>query len=129
MFYGFDSMMFTIVPLFIMVGFAAIVGIFIMTFVRAARQNRADDASPVLTVGARMVTKRADIRHSTAHTAGNSNLNHIHTYRRHYATFQVESGDRMELEVQESVFGLLAEGDQGRLTFQGKRFLGFEREK
>ena len=46
-----------------------------------------------------------------------------------YVTFEVESGDRMELSVVGSEFGLLVEGDKGRLTFQGTRYLGFEREK
>ena len=44
-----------------------------------------------------------------------------------YATFEVESGDRMELSVDGEAFGLLAEGDAGELCFQGRRFLSFER--
>ena len=39
----------------------------------------------------------------------------------------VRAGDRMELEVPDMEYGLLVEGDRGRLTFQGTRFLGFER--
>ena len=45
----------------------------------------------------------------------------------YYATFEVESGDRMELHVPATEYGLLIEGDQGDLTFQGSRFLSFER--
>ena len=45
----------------------------------------------------------------------------------YYATFQVESGDRMELLLNGREYGLLAEGDRGWLTFQGTRYLGFER--
>ena len=44
-------------------------------------------------------------------------------------TFQVDSGDRMELSVTGQEFGLIAEGDTGKLTFQGTRFLGFERNR
>jgi hypothetical protein len=33
----------------------------------------------------------------------------------------------MELEIPHSQFGYLVEGDQGQLTFQGTRFLNFER--
>lgn len=44
-----------------------------------------------------------------------------------YATFQVESGDRMELRLAGNEYGLLVEGDKGKLSFQGTRFLGFER--
>ena len=49
------------------------------------------------------------------------------TYTHYYATFEVESGDRMEFELRGSEYGLLAEGDLGKLTFQGTRYLGFER--
>ena len=45
----------------------------------------------------------------------------------YYATFQVESGDRMELRMSGREYGLLAEGDRGKLTFQGTRYRGFER--
>ena len=48
---------------------------------------------------------------------------HSTTY---YVTFQVDSGDRMELQMDGSAFGLLVEGDRGMLTFQGTRYLGFE---
>ena len=33
----------------------------------------------------------------------------------------------MELHVSGSEYGMLAEGDRGFLTFQGTRYLGFER--
>ena len=46
----------------------------------------------------------------------------------HYCvTFQVDSGERMELAVDGRTYGLLAEGDAGQLTFQGARYLGFVR--
>ncbi len=125
--YGLNSLMFTIIPIIITIGFILIFGMIIFTFINSARQKHQDDISPVLTVPASMVTKRSDVRQSATHTSTN-HLNHIHTYRRYYATFQVESGDRMELELKENVYGLLAEGDYGKLTFQGKRFINFERD-
>ena len=33
----------------------------------------------------------------------------------------------MELQVDDAEYGMLAEGDTGRLSFQGTRYLGFER--
>jgi hypothetical protein len=42
-------------------------------------------------------------------------------------TFEVKSGDRMELQVQGHEYGMLVEGDFGELTFQGNRYLGFAR--
>ena len=46
----------------------------------------------------------------------------------YYVTFQVESGDRIELGVSGMEYGMLIEGDTGRLSFQGTRYLSFERE-
>ena len=45
----------------------------------------------------------------------------------YYVTFEVESGDRMEFIVPHSQYGYIAEGDYGKLTFQGTRFLDFQR--
>ena len=45
----------------------------------------------------------------------------------YFATFQVESGDRMELQMNGQDYGMLVEGDRGRLTFQGTRYLDFQR--
>ena len=50
-----------------------------------------------------------------------------HTFTTYYVTFQVESGDRMELTVSGSDYGMLVEGDIGKLNFQGTRYLGFQR--
>lgn len=47
----------------------------------------------------------------------------------YYVTFEVESGDRMELHVPGREYGQLAEGDKGKLSFQGTRYLGFERRR
>ena len=45
----------------------------------------------------------------------------------YYVTFEVESGDRIELVVPRSEYGFMVEGDQGKLTFQGTRYLSFDR--
>ena len=37
-------------------------------------------------------------------------------------------GDRMELPVGGYEFGMLAEGDRGKLSFRGTRYLGFQRQ-
>ena len=39
----------------------------------------------------------------------------------------LESGDRMEFLIPGAEYGMLIQGDCGRLTFQGTRYLGFER--
>mgnify|MGYP000951229907 FL=1 len=55
-------------------------------------------------------------------------MGHTTSSTTYYVTFQVESGDRIELIVPDDEFGMLVEGDTGRLTFQGTRYKGFERE-
>ena len=46
----------------------------------------------------------------------------------YYATFEVESGDRIEFLINGWEYGQLAEGDMGKLSFQGTRYLGFVRQ-
>ncbi len=58
--------------------------------------------SPRLSVPAAVVAKRTDISHSDAANAGDLSGAHGYrtsTYTSYYVTFQVESGDRMEFEV------------------------------
>lgn len=86
--------------------------------------------SPRLSIPAAVVAKRTDISHSDTANAGDLSGAHGYrtsTYTSYYVTFQVESGDRMEFEVDGSDYGLLVQGDIGKLSFQGTRYLGFER--
>lgn len=118
---GFDmfSIMFTIV-------FVLVIGTFIVTAVKGIGQWNKNNNSPRLTVPATVVSKRTNVtRH---HHGGANGHHHHHTSTTYYVTFQVESGDRMELHVAGHEYGLLVEGDNGRLTFQGTRYLGFERQ-
>lgn len=105
---------FGIFPIIFLVMFALVIGVFISAFAKAASQNHKNNNSPRLTSQAAVVTKRTKVWGDHSHTV-------------YYATFQFESGDRLELEVPHNEFGYLVEGDRGELTFQGTRFLGFER--
>lgn len=79
-----------------------------------------NENSPRQTVPAKIV----DMRRKTHHHHANGHHHHSHTYR---VTFEVESGDRMELKVHRSEYGLLTIGESGMLSFQGTRYLGLER--
>lgn len=103
-----------IFPLIFGLIFFMCIGIFIYNFARILRKDRKNDRSPQLTVETTVVTKRI-------HVWGD------HSHTEYFATFQVSSGDRMELEVPDDKYGYLVEGDRGRLTFQGTRFIGFDR--
>ncbi|MDO4753586.1 MAG: DUF2500 domain-containing protein [Bacillota bacterium] len=50
-----------------------------------------------------------------------------HRHCRYYLTFAVESGDKMTFEVDKEDFDMIDEQEFGMLTFQGSRYLGFER--
>ena len=76
-----------------------------------------NENSPRITVPAKIVDMRRKTHHHRNH--------HSHSY---HVTFEVESGDRMELRVTRSEYGILAVGDSGRLSFQGTRYLSFARE-
>ena len=99
--------------------------VFIATFIRISGEWHKNNHSPRLTVDATVVTKRTDISHH--HHNGVNDHHHYHHSTSYYVTFQVESGDRMELHMAGHEYGLLIEGDKGKLTFQGTRFLNFQR--
>ena len=112
------GIMFTIV-------FVLVIGMFIVIAVKGIGQWNKNNHSPRLTVPATVVAKRTNVSH---HRHGGVNdHHHHHTSTSYYVTFQVESGDRMELHVAGTEYGILIEGDSGNLTFQGTRYLGFER--
>jgi hypothetical protein len=104
--------------------FCLVFGVFIMTFVRGFRQWNKNNHSPRLTVPATVVAKRTNV---SRHHHGGTGMHHTTHSTTYYVTFQVESGDRMELQVQGHEYGLLIEGDRGNVSFQGTRYLGFER--
>ena len=110
--------------------FILIAATFVVLLVRGIGQWRKNNASPRLTVEARVVSRRADTHVSQMPVAGDASGAHgfsTSSTTAYYATFEVESGDRMEFTVPQSEYGYLAEGDLGRLTFQGTRFVSFER--
>ena len=100
--------------------FVLFIAVFIFAFVKIIGEWIHNNNSPRLSVDARIVGKRM----ATHHHHSNGHHHHSHSY---HITFEVQSGDRMELRVPKSEFGLLAEGDEGVLSFQGTRYLGFER--
>ena len=106
--------------------FIIVIGMFIMTAVRGISQWNKNNNSPRLTVEAVVVAKRTNVTHH--HHGGVNEHHHHHTSTSYYVTFQVQSGDRMELHMSGQEYGMLVEGDLGLLSFQGTRYLGFERQ-
>ena len=114
---GFD-VTFSIMQVIMLLVFVLVLGSIIVTLIRGVGEWNKNNQSPKLTVPATVVAKRSDVHRG---------IETMHTFTSYYVTFQVESGDRMEFEVDGSDYGLLVQGDIGKLSFQGTRYLGFER--
>ncbi len=122
--------MFNIIEMLFPIIFLLIFIMIIVTFVKRIAAWHKNNSSPRLTVSARIVGKRQNTTHNNQPNAGDiSGAHGYHTISStsYYITFQVESGDRMELSVSGSEYGMLSEGDTGKLTFQGTRYLDFNR--
>lgn len=117
MYFSFFELIF---PIF----FIVIFGVFIFTAVKGIGQWHSNNQQPVLTVAAKLVSKRSNV---SRHNHNNNDHVHSTTSTTYYATFEVESGDRMEFHISGKEYGMLVEGDIGKLTFQGTRYQNFER--
>ena len=110
--------MFNIIELLFPVIFILIFIMIIFTFAKGISTWHKNNNSPRLTVSARIVAKRQNTTYQ----------NHPTSSTTYYVTFQVESGDIIEMSVSGSEYGKLTEGDEGKLTFQGTRYLQFNME-
>lgn len=119
---GFESFwMFDFFGTVFPVVFVVILGIIAISIGKEALQWGKNKKQPVLTVHSRITGRRISVQQQTNQSEGN------HTRTMYYVTFEVESGDRLEFKVAGKEYGLCSEGDEGRLTFQGTRYIGFER--
>lgn len=119
-----NNIMFSIIPIIIAISFVIVFGMIIMVSINGISQWNTNNSLPILTVDALLITKRTNVKHST------SSINNAHHHSTtYYATFEVESKDRIEFAITGTDYGILAERDWGKLTFQGTRYLGFERKK
>ncbi len=119
------EVIFGIFPIIFLLTFALVFGIIIFVFIRGASVWSRNNRSPRLTVDATAVAKRSSVS-SHMHTTDSAMAHTTHSTS-YYVTFQVDSGDRMEFLLTGRDFGLIIEGDKGKLTFQGSRFISFER--
>lgn len=101
------------------------VAIIVVAVVRGVAEWSRNNDSPRLSVPAAVVSRRTSVTHHHHHNANGTH--HVHPVTHYHVTFEVESGDRMEFSVSGREYGMLAEGDYGQLSFQGTRYLGFER--
>lgn len=122
---GGGDFMFSVFPTIFTIVFICIVGFILFSIISGIRQWSHNNSQPVLTVDAKIKSKRTSVSsHMHNH---NDNMAHHSTSTTYYVTFEVQSGDRMEFHVTGREYGMLAEGDYGKLTFQGTRYHKFDR--
>lgn len=105
-----SDVLFTAVPVFIVVVGVLVIGAAVGIFGKVIRNSR----QPVLPVPATVVAKRAE--HSRRSSATS-----------YHVTIQNAAGQRQELATSGALFGLLAEGDQGTAHVQGWLLKSFDR--
>lgn len=114
-----------LVPIFIAIIFFIVIGTLIFRALGGLHQWSVNEQSPRHTATATITSKRLEVsavqQHHDSHMAGNS----ITTY---YITFEFQDKERKEFKVKGKQYGLLSENDTGTLTYQGTRFIEFERE-
>lgn len=113
-----ENMFFDFGSIFIAIIFIIVIGVVIYNIVKGVSTWTKNNNSPILEVQSKVVTKRTKV-------SGGAGESSSHTS--YYVTFEVASGNRMELMVNGKQFGQLVEGDNGILKFQGTRYLGFSR--
>ena len=122
--------MFDLMSIIVPIIFIIVIGIIVFSLGQGIVTWNRNNQSPRSTVSAVIIAKREKYyTSSTCKCRGCEWSTRIpyYTNTMYYVTFQMESGDRMEFQVSGIEYGMLAEGDTGRLTFQGTRYLAFER--
>jgi hypothetical protein len=112
---------FTIVAGMACVIFVLAVGLIAFVLVKLLSTWSYNNRQPVVSLPARVVAKRTATSGGVASGMGGS----VSTW--YYATFELDSGERLEFGMHGPTYGQLAEGDRGTLTYQGTRYHGFRR--
>lgn len=116
---------FTMMSTLVTIMFIIVIAFFIITAVKGIGQWHHNNEAPLLCVEASVVTKRTSVTH---HHHSDANMGtHGMTNTDYYVTFETDTNSRLEFHVSGREYGQLAEGDRGKLTFQGTRYQRFER--
>lgn len=115
--------------------FFAIIGLFIYRAVSFGRGRAAQAAAPEVQAQARVVDKRVEAigPGADASVLASPNLVRVSMgdeslYQLHRITFEQPGGERFELSVPASQYGLIVEGDAGTVTMKGTELIAFSRE-
>jgi hypothetical protein len=115
--FGFDELPFIFKTMFVLIPLL-IIGMIVFAVISGITSWSRNNASPVLRRDATVVTKRTKV------WGGSENSSASTSY---YVTFEFDDRSRLEMQLSGSEYGLIAEGDRGKLTNQGTRFNTFQR--
>ncbi len=105
--------------------FILIFGMIIFSIIKGISEWSSNNKQPIIPVDSTVSAKRISVSHHNHNTG--DNMMHTSTSTTYYVTFEFENGERLELKVSGKEYGLISEGDKGILSFQGTRFISFER--
>lgn len=130
MFFESDAIFYMIFHIMVVLFFVCFLGVIGYIVMKSVVQWNRNNHSPLKNVPATVIAKRTQV---SSHQHANANdFTGAHGYSTtsstdYYITFETESGERIEFCVKGSEYGLSIEGDEGTLSYQGTRYLGFKR--
>ena len=130
MFFESDAMFDISFDILVVLFFVCFFGVIGYTVVNGVVQWNRNNHSSLKNVSATVIAKRAQVsshRYANANDFTGAHGYSTNSFTDYYITFQTESGERIEFSVEDSEYGLLIEGDEGVLSYQGTRYLGFKR--
>lgn len=104
--------------------FLSILGINLFIQLKGIHEWNKNNDSPKVTVNAKVVAKRSKTTHFHREDNGLMFMNLASIY---YITFEIQSEDKVEMRVNVTDYRRLYKGDCGKLTFQGTRYISFEK--
>ena len=107
------------------IAFLFVFSMFVLAGLKAITEWNKNNNSPKLTVDATVIKKRNQV--SNSDYLDHNGMVHTTSSITYYVTFQVERGDQIKMRLSRNEYIMLAEGDYGKLTFQGTRYISFEK--
>lgn len=100
--------------------FLAFFGFITFSIIRGVKEWSYNNKQPIVPVEATIISKRESVSH-------HNHDGHMSNSTTYYVGFEFVNGERIEFSIPGRKYGLMGEGDRGTLTFQGSRFISFER--
>lgn len=105
--------------------FILAIGMIIFSLIKGFSEWSSNNKQPIIPVHSIVSSKRISVTHHNHNTG--DNIMHTSTSTSYYVTSEFKNEERLELKLNGKEYGLISEGDRGILSFQGTRFISFER--